>query len=283
MIVVTCARGKTGSAIASHLAKGGHRIRALVGHENSLADIAELGVAEAMDCDLYDAHAVEAALEGAEQLYYIAPNMNPAERSFGDNVISGARAARLRKVVFHSMLHTQIEDLPHHWERHYVEGDIISSGLRYVILQCGSYMQNMLPAWPKMLESGVHTMPYDINQPMSLVDLNDICEVAEKVLTSDDYDYGIYEICGEAITLVEKAEILTDVLGSEIRAEKEPLKQFVAHAEALGFSDYTIQTMQRMFPYYDKHGLAASPRVLEWMLGRPATDFRTFVERVAAG
>lgn len=280
MIVVTCAGGKTGRAIVSSLANAGHDVRALVGHEGSLEGIADLGAREALACDLYDAHAVEAEFEGAEQVYYIAPNMNPAERSFGDNVIRGARAARISKLVFHSVLHTQIEDLPHHWERHYVEQEIINSGLPFVILQCGSYMQNMLPGWGRMLKTGVHEMAYDIDAPMSLVDLDDICEIAEKVLTSNEYNFGMYELAGPAITLVEKAEILTDVLGTEIRAEKQPLDRFLDHARELGFSDYTIEMMSCMFPYYDKHGLVASPKVLGWMLGRDPVDFRGFVEKV---
>ena len=283
MIIVTCAGGKTGKAIVTHLVKTGRKVRALVGHQNSIEKIYDLGAAEVLCCDLNNANAVETAFIGAKQLYYIAPNMNPAERKFGKNVIAAAHVARLEKIVFHSMLHTQLEELPHHWERHFVEADLMESGLCYTILQCGSYMQNMLPTWKRMVETGIHSMPYATSCPMSLVDLNDICEVAEKVLSSINYNFGTYEICGDAITLSEKASILSNVLGKEIRAEKLSLEQALEHARRLNLSEYTLETMQKMFPYYDQHGLVGSPSVLEWMLGRSHTSFQVFAERVAAG
>jgi uncharacterized protein YbjT (DUF2867 family) len=163
-----------------------------------------------------------------------------------------------------------------------VEQAIVDSGVPFTILQCGSYMQNMLPGWKKMMETGVHRMAYDVDAPMSLVDLADVGEVAVTALTDGAYRNGIYEIAGPAITLREKAEILSDVAGRPIRAEKEPLEPFLAHGRAQGFSAYTLATMAKMFPYYDAHGLVGSPKVLEWILDRPPTDFRSFARRMAA-
>ena len=203
-------------------------------------------------------------------------------------MIDAAKAHGVARFVFHSVLHTQIEELPHHWERHLVEQDIINSGLPFTILQCGSYMQNMLPGWNKMAETGIHRMAYDIDAPMSLVDLDDVAEAAVKIVTrdggdgGDDYANGIFEIAGPAITLGEKATILSRVLGRPIRAEKEPLDEFLAHGRELGFSDYTLATMTKMFPYYDDHGLVGSAKILGWLLGRPPTDFETFARRIAA-
>jgi hypothetical protein len=39
--------------------------------------------------------------------------------------------------------------------------------------------------------------------------------------------------------------------------------------------------MEKMFPYYDEHGLVGSDKILGWILGRPPTDFETFARRVA--
>jgi uncharacterized protein YbjT (DUF2867 family) len=207
--------------------------------------------------------------------------MSVDERRNGTNMIEAAKAHGADRFVFHSVLHTQIEELAHHWERHFVEQDIINSGLPFTVLQVGSYMQNMLPGWSKMVETGVHRMAYDIDAPMSLVDLDDVAEVAVKVLTEDGYQNGMFEICGPVITLREKASILSEVIGKPIRAEKEALGDFLAHGRELGFNDYTLTTMEKMFPYYDEHGLVGSDKILGWILGRPPTDFETFARRVA--
>lgn len=282
MILVTCAGGKTGKAIVAALVAAGQPVRAMVRRPDSREPVEALSPRETIVGDLEKAADVSEATKHISAIYYIAPNMNPRERAIGDGVIEAARQNGVSRFIFHSTLHTQLEALPHHWERHFVEQALINSGLPFTILQCGSYMQNMVPAWPRMLETGIHRMAYDVNAPMSLVDLEDICAVALKVLSEDGYLSGIYELAGPAITLLEKAEILSRVLDRPIRAEKEPLSDFLEHGKALGFGEYTLQMMAQMFPYYDQHGLVGNPKVLGWLLGRDPTDFETFARRTAA-
>ncbi len=282
MILVTCAGGKTGRAIAGALAAAGEPVRAMVRRDSSISAVSTLGVAETCAGDLTNADDVARATDGITAIYYIAPNMSPDERHLGTIMIDAARAQGVERFVFHSVLHTQIEALAHHWERHFVEQDIINSGLPFIILQCGSYMQNMLPGWNKMVQTGIHRMAYDVDAPMSLVDLNDVAEAAVNIITEGGCENGMFEIAGPAITLRDKATILSQVLGKPIRAEKEPLDAFLAHGRELGFSDYTLATMTKMFPYYDDHGLVGSAKILAWLLGRPPTDFETFARRVAA-
>ena len=278
MIGVTCAGGKTGRAIISHLARSGEKVRAIVRRPNSLDNIRELGAADLIACDLSDREGLDRAFHGLEQLYYIAPNMHPDEYSFGLNVLTSCIKGSIKKIVFHSMLHTQIQALPHHFERSRVEEEIINSGLKFVILQCGSYMQNMLPGWSKMLETGFHSMPYDTDTLMSLVDLKDVCEVAEQTLCSSEYDFGMFEIAGAPITVIEKAAILSEILGREIKPQKTDLKEVLAHARSVGLSEYALNSLKQMFPYYDRHGLIASSKTLATILGRKPGDFKTFVK-----
>ncbi len=282
MILVTCAAGKTGQAIVKALVANGQNVRAMVRSNSSLEAVKAAGVAEAITGDLAISEDVLRAADGVDAVYYIAPNMDPNERLNGDNIIAACQACNVSRLVFHSVLHTQIEALPHHWERHFVEQSILNSKLSFTILQVGSYMQNMLPAWEKMAETGVHRMAYDIDAPMSLVDLEDVSEAAVKVLADDGFANGMFEIAGPVISLREKAEILSSILGKEIVAEKEPLDEFLDHGRALGFSDFTLATMAKMFPYYDEHGLVGSDKTLGWILGRVPTDFETFARRMAA-
>ena len=283
MILVTCAAGKTGKAIVDALVKTGQDVRAMVRSDRSLESVRAAGVAEAITGDLALTEDVLRAADGVDAVYYIAPNMDPNERLNGDNIIAACQSANVTRLVFHSVLHTQIEALPHHWERHFVEQSILNSKLSFTILQVGSYMQNMLPAWEKMAETGVHRMAYDIDAPMSLVDLDDVSEAAVKILADDGFANGMLEIAGPAISLNQKAAILSSVLGKEIVAEKEALDAFLDHGRALGFSDFTLATMAKMFPYYDKHGLVGSNKALGWILGRAPTDFETFARRTVAG
>ena len=280
MFLVTCAFGKTGLAIVRKLTSKGVSVRAMVKTPVSADKIKMLGVSETIVGDLRNSVDVGKALESVSSVYYIAPNMVPEEKEIGENIIENCLEREVSHLVFHSVLHTQIEALPHHWERHFVEQSIINSGLPFTILQVGSYMQNMLPGWDKIVQNHIHEMPYSVDVPISLVDLNDVAQVAYKVLTEPGFENGIFEIAGPSITLKEKAEILTKLLGKKIIAEKTPLKQFLDHGKSLGFSEYALATMAKMFPYYDTHGLVGCEKTLEWILGVPPTAFETFARGV---
>ena len=282
MILVTCAAGKTGKAIVETLVAQGHAVRAMVRTKNSLESVKAAGVTEALIGNLAVFEDVVRATENVHSVYYIAPNMDPNERLNGKNIIAACQSQNVPRLVFHSVLHTQIEALPHHWERHFVEQSILNSNLSFTILQVGSYMQNMLPAWDKMVETGVHRMAYDVDAPMSLVDLDDVSEVAMKVLADDSYSNGIFEIAGPVISLKQKAAILSEVLGINVAAEKEALEDFLGHGRSLGFNNFTLSMMSKMFPYYDEHGLVGSDKALGWILGRSPTNFETFARRTAA-
>ena len=281
MILVTSAGGKTGRAMIAAFAAAGEPVRAMLRRADADDELRVLGAAEIVHGDLTEAAAVAAAAQGCRAIYYICPNMTEDEKAIGDNVIAAAQAAGTERLMFHSVLHTQVQALQHHWNRMFVEEAIVESGLPYSILQVGSYYQNMLPGWTKMRETGVHAMAYEVEAPMSLVDLGDVAEAALKILNDPGCANGIFEICGPVITLTEKAKILSAILGRPVAARKLPAADAVAHAAHMGVGAYGQDCMRKMFAHYDIHGLVGSPRVLEWILGRPPVDFETFARRAA--
>jgi uncharacterized protein YbjT (DUF2867 family) len=281
MILVTSAGGKTGRAIIKAFSAANQNVRALVRRDAGADEMRDIGATEAIVADLSDRDALVRAMAGVDAVYYIAPNMSENEKIHGGNMIAAAGAAGIDRFVFHSVLHTNVQALAHHWARLAVEEMLIESGLDFTILQVSSYMQNMLPGWARMVETGVHAMAYDVEAPMSLVDLEDVAEAALRVISDEGYAKGIFEIAGPVITLCEKAEILTRVLARDIRAEKLPAKTAIDHARHAGVGEFGLESMARMFAHYDHHGLVGSQKTLGWILGRAPTDFETFARRAA--
>jgi len=282
MILVTSAGGKTGKAVVPALVAHGHAVRALVRSGTAAAALKALGAAEVVTGDLADAAAVERATRGVRAIYYIPPNMSPNEGLHGANIIAAARAAGVDRLVFHSVLHCQVQALRHHWNRLFVEEALIESGVPFTILQASSYMQNMLPGWARMVETGEHTMGFAVDARISLIDLVDLGEAAARVIADPGYAAAILEINGPAITTTEKAAILTRVLGRPIRAGQTPLATVLDHARHAGASDHALDCLARMLDHYSRHGFEGSTKVLSWILGRPPTDFETFARRILA-
>lgn len=282
MILVTGAGGKTGRAVVRALAARNERVRALLRRQEQASDLKSLGTVEGVVEDLLDAVGMVRAMEGVHAVYLIAPNVHPEETRIGETVIAAARTAGVKRFVYHSVLHPQTREMPHHWQKLTLEEKLFESGLEYTILQPAAYMQNVLSHWNEMVSDGVYRVPYGVDAPLSLVDLEDVAEVAAKVLTSSGHQGAIYELAGpEALSPAEIARVLSECLQRPVDAESFPVSEWVEQARADGLGDYPIEALTKMFRYYDQFGLRGNPQVLEWLLGRRPVTLGEAVERHA--
>lgn len=280
MILVTGAAGKTGRAVVRALVTRGVELRALVYRPAHVEPIKDLGAQEVIVGDMRDQKTVEGAVQSVRAIYHICPNMSPDEFSIGRLVVGAARSAGAAHFVYHSVLHPQTEAMPHHWAKLQVEEYLFESGLPYTILQPVAYMQNLLSGWDSMVEDGVYRVPYKLETRLGMVDLGDVAAIAALVLTEPGHQGATYELAGaEVLTQTDVAATLSRSLGRTIRAEAVPHDVWEERAREAGLGDYQVDTLVRMFRYYESYGFWGNPNVLKWLLGRPPTSFATFVQR----
>ena len=286
MILITGATGKTGQAVIAALAlRGARGLRALVrpGSQSSPAAKKISARAEIVVGDLLDIDALTAACSGVHALYHICPNMHPQETAIGRKVIAAACAARVSHFVYHSVLHPQVESMPHHWNKMRVEEMLCAAQLSFTILQPGAYMQNLLPDWLTISERGVHRVPYPPDTRLSLLDLADLAAVAALVLTEPGHSSATYELCSTpGLTQTQLAACFSEQLNRAVRTESISLSDWEKAARARGLADYAVATLLAMFRYYALQGLCGSPNVLRWLLAREPTTLAAFVQRTAA-
>ena len=113
MILVTSAGGKTGRAMIAAFAAAGEPVRAMMRHSEKDEELIALGAAEVSHGDLANTGDVTVAAEGCRAIYYICPNMIENEMDIGGNVIDAAKATQVDRLIFHSVLHTQVQALQH--------------------------------------------------------------------------------------------------------------------------------------------------------------------------
>jgi uncharacterized protein YbjT (DUF2867 family) len=238
---------------------------------------------------------VREAVRGVRAVYHICPNINPDEVAIGRVIIAAAEAAEVEQFVFHSVLHPQIEAMPHHWNKLRVEEMLLLSKLPYTIvqpsnymqnitmgLQPGDYMENVLSGWRAIVERGVYAVPYSVESrtKWNMVDLEDIAQAAAVVLSDSRHLGATYELAGpDTLTQIQVAEILNKKLGRTVQAEQVTVEAWARQAQSSGMGSYKIQTLRKMFQYYDRHDFLGNPLSLSSLIGRPATTFESFVER----
>jgi len=284
MILVTGASGKTGRAILRALTTRRLAVRAFVRRAEQAEPLQAMGVNQVVTGDIGDASALTGATRGIRALYHICPNVHPDEVSIGQAVINAARESGLEHFVYHSVLHPQTQSMPHHWNKLRVEDLLFESGLRYTIVQPAPYMQNVLTEWTSIIEQGVYRVPYSIDAPFSLVDLLDVAQAAAAILFDSSHIGATYELAGpEVLTPAQIAATLSQVLQQPVRAEQTDLDSWRERARASGMTAFGVDTLTRMFGYYDRFGLWGNSRVLAGLLGRSPNRLAAFAQRISRG
>jgi uncharacterized protein YbjT (DUF2867 family) len=280
MILVTGAAGKTGRTVIQSLVAKGEAVRALVHRPAQVRLVEEIGAREVVVGDMRRQATMDQAAQGIRAVYHICPNVSPDEVTIGQVAIMAARSAGVEHFVYHSVLHPQVEAMPHHWLKLRVEEQLFESELSYTILQPAAYMQNVLVHWDQIMKQGVYPVPYAVETRLGMVDLEDVAEAAAIVLTEAGHAGAVYELAGaEVLSQAEVATILGQQLGRPVRAEAVPLKTWERRARESGLGDYQVETLVKMFGYYERYGFWGNPRVLSWLLHRSPTTFAAFVER----
>jgi uncharacterized protein YbjT (DUF2867 family) len=283
MILVTGAAGKTGKAVIKALAARGASARALIRRPERAAELKALGAAEISIGGFDDAAALSRAATGVDAIYHICPNVSRDELTFAQAVAAAARAHNVGRFVFHSVLHPQIEAMPHHWQKMRVEEFLFTAGFDLTVLQPTAYMQNILGAWRAIADDRVFRVPYPVGTRLSLADLDDVAEAAALVLTTTGHGGATYELVGTPpLSQTEVAAALSTALGREVRAEAETVEAWDVRARAAGMGEQERTTLAAMFRYYASHGLIGNPNTLHHLLGRPPNDLARFLGRVVA-
>jgi uncharacterized protein YbjT (DUF2867 family) len=186
------------------------------------------------------------------------------------------------RVVLHSVLHPYASALPHHMGKAVAEELVRASGMSWAVLQPCAYVQNLTAALPAALDAGRLQVPYRVEAPFTLVDLDDVAEVAATVLTEPGHGAASYELCGpEAVSVADVVAEAARVSGRDLVAVRtDPDAWLTGPGAAL--PEYARQALHAMFVAYDAHGLVGGRRVLPWLLGRPSTPVSAVIARTLA-
>ncbi len=281
-VLAVGASGKFAGLVIPELARRGVEVRGLVREQKEEQAVREHGASEIAVADLRDRASMDAALRGVDSVFYLAPAFMPNEAEVGKGVVEAARQAGVRRFVFSSVIHPILNRLSNHAAKGPVEEAILASDMEYTFLHPAMFLQNYAEGWPHVVETGVLAEPWSTETRFSRVDFRDVAELAAVALTEDRLLYGTFELCSEKPrNRVEVAQIIGEVLGREIRAEKLEIKD-----EGKGAQDPQQAAMKPMLQWYDTHGLMGNSltleAILEAALARPPRTMKSYFEELAS-
>ena len=276
-IAVIGATGRTGRPLVRELLRRGARVRCLSRGPERPGLFG--GEVEWRLGDLRNAETLAAAFRGADSIHYIPPSLDERDPDYVANIIDAAGRAGVVRAVYHSVLHSNTPEMPHHIRKAGCERLFRHSPLAWTVLQPAMYVQTALAYLDA--DAGVLSPPYDPTRPFTLVDEADLAEVAAIVHTTGGHAYATYELAGtEQLDFVAMGERLGAVLGRPIAVRAADTEAYVARfAAARGLSAGQARERRLMFDYYDRHGLLGNGNVLRMILGREPTGFADAARR----
>lgn len=280
-IAVIGATGRTGRPLLAALERRGVRARAITRHPER-ADALPARV-EPRFGELDNVDALAAAFEGATGIHYIPPSLNVRDPDYVANIIAAAEKAGVTRIVYHSVLHSNTPEMPHHIRKAGCERLFRHSSLRWTVLQPAMYVQTALGFFDAA--AGVLAPPFDTAQPFTLIHEGDLAEAAAIIHSSEGHAFATYELAGvEQLDSVAMGEQLSALTGRPVATRKADADDYVARfAAARGLTADQARERWLMFDYYDRHGLLGNGNVLRMVLGREPTSFAEAARHSLAG
>ena len=281
MVLIIGASGAVGIPLIKELVARGSKLKALTSNEASAKNLQSLGVMETIIGNFRSDNDVDEAMTGATSVCYIPARFKEDEFEVGKRVVDSAKAEDVEHLCFCSAYHPQIEQLGHHWQKLKVEEYLIGSDLKYTVVQPSMFMQNLRVEWSRIVNDGIYPRPYSPECPMNVIDTDDLGEAMANILMNNRFWGSTYELCGSGtLSHKEMAKIISEELGQKVSAVHRPIDDWKTWAVENGWTEYAIKNYIQMCSHYNDHGYKFGNDItLQAILGRPATDYRTFVKK----
>jgi uncharacterized protein YbjT (DUF2867 family) len=242
MIAVVGATGNTGRAVVKELKSLSQDPICIVRNAQKAREVlgpdAKTAVAE-----LTDRPALEKALKGVTSVFIVTGH-NPQMVEQQNNVLDSALQAGVTYLVRVSgNRQLVVPDSESVIGRgHYaIEERLRASGIQWVILRPGLFMQNTFAAAASIKNDGKIAQPYAADLPLAFIDVRDTGAVGAHVLVDPAPHVGkIYEFTGIRSNYGEFAEVFSQALGRKISYVPLTVEQNAEGMKTRGMPDWLI-------------------------------------------
>jgi NAD(P)H dehydrogenase (quinone) len=281
MIAVVGATGNTGLAVVKELRALGEDPLCIVRNVGKAREV--LGVdARTAVAEIADRAALEKALRGVKRVLVVTGH-NPQT---GDHQINILEACKAAGVEFFAKVSSGRAVVGPDAEsvigrcQHAVEEAMKRSGLAWVILRPGFFMQNVLAQAHSIKSEGRMVLAYPQDQPIAFIDVRDTGAVGARILREPDRHAGrTYAFTGATSSLGEFAKVLSEVLGRPVTYVGASLEQTERSMRARGMPDWLVTHALAMGRAGANGAFAnESTQPIREIVGRPPLTIREFVE-----
>lgn len=217
MIAVTGATGQLGRLVIDELIQKGTNPKTIVAvarDESKAVDLISKGV-EVRFGDYDSSELLEKAFVGAKKILLISGSEVGKRISQHTNAINAAKKANVKAIVYTSILNADTSKIQLAVEHLATEKVIHASGLPFVILRNGWYIENYTGQLNGTIERGA-IAGCAKDGKISAATRADYASAAAAVLMEDKKSNATYELGGQGFTMTELAQVISKISGKKV-------------------------------------------------------------------
>lgn len=274
MILITGGTGTVGSEVVKQLSATGAKFRLLARDPSKVPSLPNVEVVKG---DLTDLAAVALAMKGIEKLFLLT-NSSPDSTDVQNRVVDAAKQNGVKHIVRLSVVGAD-KSSPITLAQWHAAGDehLKRSGLKWTILQPGSFMQNTLNSAATVKSDGALYGAAGEGK-LATIDARDIAAAAVKVLTTDGHEGKTYPLTGkEALSYGEIAAKIGKAVGKPVKYVNLEGAEFKGALVGAGLPEWLAKDYVMMHTFQASGGMAACDPTLGTLIGQVRTfdDFLT--------
>lgn len=279
MIAVTGASGQLGRLVIHQLLKkvAPDQVVAVVRSPETAADLRALGVL-LRKADYDDSASLQEAFQGIEKVLLISSTVPGQRLRQHKAVIDAARAAGVKLIAYTSMLRADSSRSVLAGEHLATENYLIASGVDYVVLRNGWYLENHTAGLPIAAQHGA-LMASSGSGRFASASRADYASAAVAVLTQSGHSKKIYELAGDtAFTMDDLAVAASARLHREISYRNLPPAEYEGALLGMGLPKMIVEVVIDADAMALKGDLDSTSRELSTLIGRPTTTLAEAVQ-----
>ncbi len=281
MIAVVGATGNTGRAVVKELKNLGQDPVCVVRNADKAREV--LGAnAKTIVAELTDRAALEKALQGVTSVFVVTGH-NPQMVEHQNDVLDAALKAGAKYLVrVGGGPAVAVADSESVVGRgHYaIEERLRNSGIGWVILRPGLFMQNLLGQAASIKSDSKIVQPFTSDLPLAFIDVRDTGAVGARILLDPAPHAGkTYEFTGKLTNYGEFADVFSQVLGRKITYVGTTIEQTEQALKARGMPDWLVAHLVAMARVGARGGFSTeNTEPIRTIVKRAPLTTRQFVE-----
>jgi NAD(P)H dehydrogenase (quinone) len=229
------------------------------------------------EADYSEPDSMRVALAGVTRLLLVSSSDAGQRVVHHTNVIGAAKSVGVSRILFTSMLNTDVATNPFSADQLASEVALRESGVEFTLLRKWSVYPSVYTDHLREYLASGEILGATANGRISGATRDDLASAAAAALVRDESGNPTYELGGQSFDLSQLAWTISDVTGTRVTCRDLPVEQYIDVLQQGGLDRATARFVAAIDASIARGELETNRQDLAQLLGRPPTPLSVIV------